>query len=921
MLHINQIQTICLVGTLYCLITESYKFRCTNGFVCDRTRCVDLSVRCDGNFDCVDRSDELNCEPCKNNELRCSDGTCIKRQSLCDQVKNCPNGEDEDPEFCVRKKCPGQFLCRVTLSDCVERACSARTLCPDHTDQAEEVCSFQLEPQKPIVTCREGEFQCADAKQCVASLYVCDGFEDCEDGSDEMNCPSASTLSGQPQHHSQAVELNEFKCPGGLSIPLDWVCDGRADCPGGEDEEIGPSTVSKCVPKYKGLRESPNKYSICPKGTVQCGSVTTLSEPKCIDQSKLCDGTYDCPDFADELTGCDEPCEARGQFTCRTQNNSPEKPPICIPRSAVCNGIIDCPNGDDEMEGPRTGCTTPSCAINNGGCSQLCEVIGRQVKCSCNPGYFGLPESPQICVAIGDVSVLYLEEGQLHRRNFRESHSTVYRLWADVEGNEDTGQLVMNEQKMDDKEKLSPRPTSDPEWHPILQSFDYALKPGSETANQLILVLRSTGTGSGLFATRTNSGSDESLAQLPGSTMYWFDTLLLFSSPPVADQRNFSVAYDWVHDLVYWADASTGNLGVVNRKYGWKRTLLQMPQNRKPSNLVCDPRFGRLYYITRGTYYSIETVDADGQNVKPVIGTNLSAPAALTMDYLEHELYWIDINRGVIEAYNLRTQTRRMVLGLNTSQHRPVWIDVFEDWVYWSDAQLGSLMRANKRTGAGIQALFNIARPSAFRIEHELLRAPLVNRCLGNTCQQLCLPVPLRSYPNYSAPYQCACDDQWSLKPGSSDTCVSQANHTRTSRQGNVSPFWKMRAEAYHGRVLQVKATATSVGGEPRTDSHGFSPLFILVAAMLGACLFGMSLSCLGHYTYRAHVQRRLRKRDPAQFMGNEKLTQEATNDVNNTEEQLQLMRNQPPSTDQAEVIIQSGYTNVRHANEVLTNI
>ncbi|OON22848.1 Low-density lipoprotein receptor domain class A [Opisthorchis viverrini] len=241
-------------------------------------------------------------------------------------VKNCPNGEDEDPEFCVRKKCPGQFLCRVTLSDCVEKACSSRTLCPDHTDQAEEVCSSQLEPQKPTVTCRQGEFQCDDTKQCVASVYVCDGFEDCKDGSDETNCPSGSSADvykatdpislaenvgyRQPQAHGQVLELNEFKCPGGLSIPLDWVCDGRADCPGGEDEEIGPSTLSKCVPRHKGLRESPSKYSSCPKGTVHCGSVSTLSEPKCINQSKLCDGTYDCPDFADELTDCVGPAWA-----------------------------------------------------------------------------------------------------------------------------------------------------------------------------------------------------------------------------------------------------------------------------------------------------------------------------------------------------------------------------------------------------------------------------------------------------------------------------------------------------------------------------------------------------------------------------------------------------------------------------------
>ena len=31
------------------------KFECTNGF------CIDLKSRCDGRFDCSDRSDEINC--------------------------------------------------------------------------------------------------------------------------------------------------------------------------------------------------------------------------------------------------------------------------------------------------------------------------------------------------------------------------------------------------------------------------------------------------------------------------------------------------------------------------------------------------------------------------------------------------------------------------------------------------------------------------------------------------------------------------------------------------------------------------------------------------------------------------------------------------------------------------------------------
>lgn len=69
------------------------EFRCNDG-----NSCYNTSNICDGYFDCIDHSDEVNCGKCGNNGARCSrkEDFCfdVTRQR-CDGVAQCPNAEDE----------------------------------------------------------------------------------------------------------------------------------------------------------------------------------------------------------------------------------------------------------------------------------------------------------------------------------------------------------------------------------------------------------------------------------------------------------------------------------------------------------------------------------------------------------------------------------------------------------------------------------------------------------------------------------------------------------------------------------------------------------------------------------------------------------------------------------------------------------
>ncbi|KAL1465624.1 hypothetical protein WDU94_005178 [Cyamophila willieti] len=68
---------------------------CLAGFQCDVNRCIPLDWQCDGHIDCQDQTDELNCEPCKADEIHCGMNTCISDYHVCDGKVDCPWGQDE----------------------------------------------------------------------------------------------------------------------------------------------------------------------------------------------------------------------------------------------------------------------------------------------------------------------------------------------------------------------------------------------------------------------------------------------------------------------------------------------------------------------------------------------------------------------------------------------------------------------------------------------------------------------------------------------------------------------------------------------------------------------------------------------------------------------------------------------------------
>ncbi|KAJ8943773.1 hypothetical protein NQ318_011985, partial [Aromia moschata] len=156
--------------------------------------------------------------------------------------------------------------------------------------------------------CHGVQFRCANAL-CIPGAFRCDGYQDCSDGSDEVNC----TIIACPD--------NKFLCPQGSStgahkcIPKNKVCDGKRDCEDNADEEAGCSKLScpslDC--EYKCQASLTGGSCYCPDGK-------TLAS-----DNKTCADRNECAEwgFCDQLctnTAGSHSCSCAPGYTLKDKN-------------------------------------------------------------------------------------------------------------------------------------------------------------------------------------------------------------------------------------------------------------------------------------------------------------------------------------------------------------------------------------------------------------------------------------------------------------------------------------------------------------------------------------------------------------------------------------------------------------------------
>jgi len=338
---------------------------------------------------------------------RCDNGQCVEGVAACIggtapwQGPRCSDGSDESTATCCASTCPSD------PDICIEEG---QEILPGQ--DCRDCTHLEPDSYGTLSVSSEPGWRC-NSGHCVQKWEVCNGYQECPDGSDESSTRCcASTCPSDPDiciPAGQKIEPDQncrdctdrfgdpgWRCNSGQCVRKNHVCNGYSSCRDGSDKSPTACCASTC----------PSDPDICiPDGILpeedcrNCNVEThnPASKPlinpgwrcnsgQCVYKWKVCDGSPDCSD------GSDESPAACCPSTC------PTDPDICIPAGIVPGE--DCRNCTVETHdllsyGPNgTNSMDPGWRCNSG------ECLGKSLVCDGSPDCpDGSDESPAACCA------------------------------------------------------------------------------------------------------------------------------------------------------------------------------------------------------------------------------------------------------------------------------------------------------------------------------------------------------------------------------------------------------------------------------------------------------------------------------------------------------------------------------------------
>ncbi|ELW62289.1 Low-density lipoprotein receptor-related protein 2 [Tupaia chinensis] len=632
----------------YCIVDNGQ--RCNASFfTCLNGKCISKEWKCDNDDDCGDGSDELEnvCafHTCQPTAFTCANGRCVQYRYRCDYYDDC--GDNSDEEGCLFAECNAttEFTCNNRRCIPLEFVCNGVNNCHDNETSDEKNC--------PDRTCQSGYTKCQNTNICIPRVYLCDGDNDCGDMSDESPtyCKNLVVVI-QPLTHAAAVSSN---------APLGVVF-------------LNNGTVIKKQIVLMALMSLPPVIRVMATEFLYAlfllpvhHEQTCLSDEfkcdsgRCISREWICDGDNDCGDMSDEdeRHHCEKRNCSRSEFFCINS-----RPPArrCIPLSWVCDGDADCSDAYDEHQ----NCTRRSCAENEFTCANgLCILNSFRCDWRNDCGDFS---DERNC------SYPTCHEHQFTCQNGRCINEAYV-----CDGQNDCG---------DDSDELShlchtPEATCPPHQFKCDNGHCIEMVKVCNHLDDCSDNSDEKGCGINECQDPSISGCDHNCTDTPTS----FYCSCLPGYKLMSDKRT-CVDIDECKETPFVCSQKCEN---VVGSYICKCAAGYI---REPDGKTCRQNSNIEPYLIFSNRYYLRNLTVDGQFYSLIL-QGLGNVVSLDFDRVEKRLYWIDIQRHVIERMFLNKTNREIIIN-----HRlPAAEGLAVDWVarklYWVDINLNSMFVSN----------------------------------------------------------------------------------------------------------------------------------------------------------------------------------------------------------------------------------